>query len=632
MVVRQRHASRAGRLRRICGSGDLAKSTTLRDLALGRIAARRDTFAVSRGLVPGWLRTLRGASILAAFAASTAVVLALTSDHLGRPVATGLYKGWIAAAPILIGALWYRRRPSSALGGWLIALGVAAWGVALQSSNLPLIYAIGAMADAPLLILTFLVCLSFPTGRLQTTLDRTLVWLTVILLTVFYLPRLVLLPQFQGGGALSQCVPDCPVNVLFITAQPGIVEVIDDIRTYGALAIAATIFVVFIVRLVQASPPRRRTRLAVAVSSLLFLPAFIAFHTARAVLEVDRATLEDLGWVLVAARVIFPLGFLAALLEADLFAGRAFRRLLAQLALRPTPERWRDAVADAMGDPSLRLAYWEPSMRRYREPDGAVLHEQAAHHRTWVPIDRDGEPVAAMSTDPVVAEDPELLDAASQATLIAVEHGHLETALQASMSRLVEAGDAERRRIQRDLHDSAQQRLVALRIHLGLAADSLGDRPETAVVQQLGHEVDAALDELRTVAHGLYPPVLAKRGVPDALRAAARSSPMPVRIADDGFGRQPAAVENAVYFCCLEALQNAAKHAGENASVDVRLASHDGVAHFSVADDGAGFDPASVVEGAGLSNIADRVAAAGGTLRIESAPAQGTRVRATLPT
>jgi signal transduction histidine kinase len=570
--------------------------------------------------------------MLAAFVASTAVALGATSDHLAHPLATGVYKAWLAAAPIVIGALWLRRRPSSALGWWLIALGIASWGIALQSSNVPLAYAIGVMADGPVLILTFLVCLAFPSGRLQTKLDRILVWLTVIALTVFYLPRLLLVPVIQGGGPLSQCAPDCPPNAVFITAKPEAVEVVDDVRTYLALAIAATIFVLFIVRLARATPPRRRTRLAVAVSSLLFLPAFITFHTARAVLEVDPAVLEDLGWVVVAARVIFPLGFLAALLQADLFAGRAYQRLLAQLSLKPTPERWRDAVADAMGDPSLRLGYWEPSTRRYRESDGTVLHEPAAEPgRAWAPVDRDGEHVAAMSCDAVVAEDPELLDAAGQATLVAVEHGHLEDKLQVSMSRLVEAGDAERRRIQRDLHDSAQQRLVALRVHLGLAAESLGDRPETAVVQRLGSEVDAALDELRSVAHGLYPPVLARRGVPDALRAAARGSPVPVRIADDGFGRQSAAVENTIYFCCLEALQNAGKHAGQHATVDVRLVSTDGELRFTIADDGAGFDPATVVDGAGLSNIADRVAAAGGTVRIDSAPGLGTRVEARLP-
>jgi signal transduction histidine kinase len=596
------------------------------------IAACSNTVHVIRGLVSGRLGTLRGAGILAAFVASTAIILGATSDHLDHPLVTGVYKAWLAAVPILIGALWYCRRPSSALGGWLIALGVASWGIALQSSDVPLVYAIGVMADGPLLIVTFLVCLAFPTGRLQTTVDRTLIWLTVIALTVFYFPRLLLMPQVQGGGPLSQCVPDCPANPLFITAEPGAVEVIDDIRTYLGLAIAATIFVLFIVRLVRASPPRRRTRLAVAASSLLFLPIFVTFHTARAILEVDPATLEDLGWVLVAARVIFPLGFLAALLQADLFAGHAYRRLLAQLSFRPTPEQWRDAVADALGDPSLRLAYWEPSTRRYREPDGTILDEPVVEHgRAWVPIDRDGEHVAAMSTDAVVPEDPELVDAAGHATLVAVEHGHLEEELQTSMSRLVEAGDAERRRIQRDLHDSAQQRLVALRVHLGLAAESLGDRPETALVQRLGNEVDAALDDLRNVAHGLYPPVLARRGVPDALRAVARGGPLPVRIADDGFGRQSAAVENMVYFCCLEALQNAAKHAGENATVDIRLASRDGEAHFSVVDDGAGFDPANVVEGAGLRNIADRVAAAGGTLRIDTAPGRGSRVEARLP-
>jgi signal transduction histidine kinase len=572
-------------------------------------------------------------ALAAAFFAGSALYVAATSEHLAHPIATGVYKGYLAAATTLIGALWIHRRPSSLIGWWLVALGVSCWGFALQASDVPALYAVGVLSDGPVLIFTFLACLSFPTGRLQTRLDRVLVGATVAALTALYFPRLLFIPQVQGGGALSQCIPNCPTNALFVSEQAGFVEVLDRTRTYLGLAIAAAILVLFIVRLVNASPPRRRTRLTVAITSLLFLPAFITFHTARAILHVDPSVLEDLGWVLVAARVIFPLGFLIALIQAELFASRAFRRLIGELSQGPTPERWRDTLADALGDPSLRLAYWEPSTGRYREPAGAVLDRPSADEaRSWVSIEREGKPVAAMTTDVVVPEDPDLLRAATDATLVAVEHGHLESELRASMARLVEAGDAERRRIQRDIHDSAQQRLVALRIHLGLAGELFADRPESrAVVEQLGLEVDGALTELRTVAHGVYPPLLASRGVAEALRAVCRHGPNGVRISAEDFGRHTAAVETTVYFCCLEALQNAAKHAGSEAEVDIRLDARAADVRFSVSDDGAGFDPRTVKRGAGMANMADRVAAAGGTMTIQSARGRGTRIEGLLP-
>lgn len=601
------------------------------DAASGRVGVR----PLGRALL-GWLRDLgplTSGAIAATFLGGSALYLGATSEHLEHPVAAGVYRGYLAAATTLIGALWIRRRPSSRIGGWLVALGVALWVLALQASDIPAIYAIGVLADAPVLIFTFLVLLSFPTGRLQTRLDRTLVGATVVALTALYVPRLLFTPQVQGGGPVARCAPDCPPNALFITEQAGFVDVLDTTRTFLGLTIAAAILVLFIVRLLGASPPRRRTRLTVAVTSMMFLPLFITFHTARAVLHVDPAFLEDLGWALVAARVIFPLGFLVALVEAELFASRAFRRLLGELSSNPTPERWRDTVADALGDPSLRLAYWEPSTGRYREPAGTVLDMPSADNtRSWVSIERGGEPVAAMTTDVVVPEDPELLRAANEATLVAVEQGHLETELRASMARLVEAGDAERRRIQRDIHDSAQQRLVALRVHLGLARELFADRPEDrAVVEQLGHEVDGALTELRNVAHGLYPRLLARRGVAEALRAVSRDGPLAVRISAEGFGRHSGAVETTVYFCCLEAMQNSSKHAGNDASVEINLEARDAAVWFSVSDNGAGFDPGTVKRGAGMTNIADRVAAAGGTLSVQSAPGRGARVEGLLP-
>lgn len=207
----------------------------------------------------------------------------------------------------------------------------------------------------------------------------------------------------------------------------------------------------------------------------------------------------------------------------------------------------------------------------------------------------------------------------------------LEGELIASRQRILEAGYAERRRIERDLHDSAQQRLVALRIHLALAGERLVRPEDRTMLERLGVEVDDAIDELRTVAHGIYPPILAGQGIGAALASVARSSAMPVGVRDGWLGRHSEAVETTVYFCCVEGLQNAAKHAGHGASATIRLSEADGWVSFSVEDDGAGFDPDRVDRGAGLTNLTDRVAAVGGTLRIDAGPGRGTCITGEIP-
>src|SRR3954465_13205366 len=207
----------------------------------------------------------------------------------------------------------------------------------------------------------------------------------------------------------------------------------------------------------------------------------------------------------------------------------------------------------------------------------------------------------------------------------------------ASRARILEAGHAERRRIERDLHDSAQQRLVALRIHLALMGERLEGAEERAMVASLGLgggemvgslglEVDEAIEQLRDLARGLYPQLVGQLGLPAALGAVARRSAMPVRIRAEGLGRHPEALETTVYFCCVECLQNAAKHAGADASVLIRLGASDGRVRFSVEDDGVGFDPATVPRGAGLTNLSDRVAAVGGAVGVRGRPGHGTRI------
>lgn len=205
--------------------------------------------------------------------------------------------------------------------------------------------------------------------------------------------------------------------------------------------------------------------------------------------------------------------------------------------------------------------------------------------------------------------------------------------LRESRIRIVTAADAERRRLERDLHDGAQQHLVLLNLKLGMAERLLSTDPAKAagMHQELRADVERALTELRNLAHGIYPASLENDGLPAALREALERSAIPATLDLDGAGRYGPELEAAVYFCCLEALQNAAKHAGDGAHATIRLAEGDGTLAFNVTDDGAGFEPSAVTASAGLQNMKDRIGAVGGAVAITSARGKGTKVTGTIP-
>jgi signal transduction histidine kinase len=558
------------------------------------------------------------------------MAFALTGDHLEKPIAAGLYWGYLTAASVLIGLYWWRRRPAQQFGPLLVAFGLAVWIVSWQGSDTPLVFDIGVLAEAPLYVLTFYLFLAFPMGRIEPRAARWLVFTTVAAVFAFFIPWALFSPSIEGRGALSQCASQCPDNVLRIGSAPGLVDFTDNAITYVTLAIAVAVLAVYGLRVYNASRPQRRALMAVALTSLLWLPAYFVYNFAGRVLHLDQGTLDDLQWGIVATRILLPVGFLVALLQAQLFAALALRTLLERLTTRPAPPQWRDMIAEALDDPALRLGFHDPINARFREPDGQPLTPPGPG-QAWVPVARDGRPVAAMVIDESLTADPELVHAAVSATLLAVENGALEGELRASRARILEAGLAERRRIERDLHDSAQQRLVALRIHLTLAGEQLDRERERQMLENLGLEVDQTIEELRDVAHGLYPQLLVDRGLRPALDAVARRSALPVRVVDGGLPRFSEALETTIYFCCLEALQNASKHAGTGASVTIRLAKNNGNVSFTVEDDGAGFDLGTVQRGAGLTNLSDRVAAVGGMLSIDSRPGKGTRITGDLP-
>ena len=292
----------------------------------------------------------------------------------------------------------------------------------------------------------------------------------------------------------------------------------------------------------------------------------------------------------------------------------------------------------------------------------------AAWAKVWLPQLLEGRPDANIRIAPIShagqlfglvvierARRAESLAAEADATLeevgrevgVAVNKARLDAALQQSLDqlrrqaeelqrsrgRLVAAADEERRRIERNLHDGAQQYLVAMAIKARLIANATEHDPARAriLLEQLQNDATAALDELRALAHGIYPPLLSSSGLSEALPAACRRAPLPASVDVDGVGRQPAAIESAVYFCCLEALQNAAKYGGEGASARIKLWKDAGLLLFEVQDDGAGFDAKQAGQGAGLTNMRDRLGAVGGSLTVESSVGGGTRVRGSVP-
>jgi len=309
---------------------------------------------------------------------------------------------------------------------------------------------------------------------------------------------------------------------------------------------------------------------------------------------------------------------------------------MVRLRADPQPDL-RELLAQALRDPTLSLIYWLPQYGSWADQDGNPTNlPELDNGRRVTIVKQNGEQVAALVYDATLGEEPELVEAVSAAAGIALENGRLEAELRArlqdlqgSRTRAIEAQQNERRRLERNLHDGAQQRLVALALELGLLAEQAESDPATQTrLKSARSELAQSLDELRDIARGLHPAVVSGHGLAVALESLVAAMPFEVQLTTDGLPRLPEQVEVAAYYVVSESLTNAAKHAqASRVSVDVGVAEDSMI--VEVVDNGIG--GADSERGTGLRGLADRVEALDGRLRIWSPAGKGTRVRAELP-
>jgi len=309
-----------------------------------------------------------------------------------------------------------------------------------------------------------------------------------------------------------------------------------------------------------------------------------------------------LQWTFAGARGFLWYGFLFALIAAELFAGQALRGLVGDSIGRPSLRRLEGMLRGPLGDPSLRLGFWQPDTDDWVDADGVVLGAPGPG-QTATEVRRGGQPAAAIVHDSQLAENPELLQAAGAVALLALENSELDAAWRGSLRELA----ASRRRI-----------------------TTASDR-ERRKLEQAEADLEGAIGELRDLAHGIYPTTLAARGLADALRLLPARFPGTVSVTEVSERRFPPEVEAAMYYCCLEAVQNASKHAGPGARISIRMRADPGDVHLEVRDDGRGFDASDAGDGLGLQSMRDRLGAIGGHIDILSESGRGTVIAAAAP-
>jgi signal transduction histidine kinase len=560
-----------------------------------------------------WAIAVAGIGVL-----SGVLILTLASAQLDQPALGAFLTGWIVLPYVLSGVLAWWRRPFSRLGPLMLLLGFTMALTPLQWSSQPVLHSIGHVIDMVPAAMFLHVFLAFPAGRLTSPAER-------LLVATGYVGTL-------GLQVVKIMLGANPASVFAVVDQAEAGNAVEGVQ----LSLVVFCLLVGTVVLYRRHPEvvrsyRRPAALVVDVFGLALIMLavlYVAGLLAWPMVEIIRLiTYASLG--------LAPIAFLFALLDIRLARGDV-AELLVELQSDPTADL-QAPLARALRDPSLRLSYWLPEFDSWADQRGEPTPGPHPDDQRAIRIlHREDQPMAALTFDRALEDEHELLDAVLAAAGIALENGRLRAELRARMQelqgsrvRVLEASRQERQRLERDLHDGAQVRLVALSLELALIGEDPTTVPDLkARLQDARNTVMSSLAELRDVARGIYPAVLSGHGLAVALESLAAGAPVRVHLVVELEQRPVEAVEVAVYYVVSEALANIGKHSSAN-TAEVRVRRSGSMVDVEVCDDGVG--GAEPSGGSGLRGLADRVEALGGRLTVVSRAHGGTRVHAEIP-
>jgi signal transduction histidine kinase len=512
----------------------------------------------------------------------------------------------------------------------MIAVGFAWFAAGLTRVEVSLVASVGSALSGLWEALVIYLLLAFPHGRLKSRLDRVLVGVTYFNTILLQLVGLLFAETISTGEA----------NAFVLWPSERATELMAILSQALMVAIVGTVLGVFAERWQGASPPLRRALAPVYITGALTMLLFALTILVSRVSGASLPAQADIGRVLFSLSLValaaVPLAFLAGLVRARI-ARLTVGELLVELRQSRAPGALREALARVLHDPSLEIAYWLPEPGIYVDVNGRpATMPTGREERVVTVLEQDGSRIAALIHDVSLRDEPELVSAACTAAGIALENERLQADLRArleelrsSRRRVIEAADAERQRLERNLHDGAQQRLATLSLALAMLEELLGTDPGTReLLQQAQSNLAESLDELRELGQGIHPAILTDHGLAIALESLAKRSSVPIRLEVELDERLPERIEVAAYYLITECLANIAKYA-QASSAGVVVSRDGGEVVIEVADDGVG--GASRDRGSGLRGLADRVESLGGTLHLSSPVGRGTMVRAEIP-
>jgi signal transduction histidine kinase len=574
-------------------------------------------------------------AVVAVLCATAAVVLVVLGAPADERAERGLLEALIVGVPLAAGLATMTSAGDRRFSFMLLGAGIVWSLTALGESSHSLPYSVGRVVGWLIFPLLVYLMLAFPNGRLASGVDRRLFGAVTAVIAVLYIGSALLVETYPEHSPWATCGADCPPNAFLVLArEPAFMaDVVEPLREAIGCLLLLAVSLRLVLRARAGSPLRRRVLAPVAFMSVVSTLTLIAALVVRRS-SAGPQTIEAFGliWSLTIPGVVAA--FFVGLLRRRAMAGEMLARISLALGERQNARELRRTLARLLEDPSLDVLVPDGAPGRWRDSHGRLTTGSAAAGggRTVTLIGDESGTVAALVHDPALDDDEALVEAVSALVLATIRHERTLTELEVSRKRIARAADLERSRIERDLHDGAQQRLIGLRIKLSLAEELAHANPAAGLqaMHELGDEVERTLEELRSLAHGVYPALLSDRGLEDALRGVLAQSHVPVHLVTNQVGRYAPEVETAVYFTCLEAVQNAFKH-GEGATGLWLTLHEDGDLRFEVRDDGVGFAPNAGQGNGGLRNMRDRVEAIGGRLTIESVPGEGARVRGVVP-